>query len=610
MYIRRDKQKLKRGSHRTYLSLAHNVWVEGPMGKKRAKPVVFANLGAEEELDVETVRSMRDAFDRYLARRLREAGLPGEEERAPAAVETQAAAKALRVREKSLRVLASRSYGLRMVLEPIWESLGLKRVLEGFAAGRRLRFPFERVVFGMVLNRLVDPKSKRACNEWLQTDAYFPEAEGWQVDQFYRALDLLESEAEALTDHIEEAVAGRLDPEELRLLLLDTTSSYFASDLDDVERAAVAADWEAHDRGEGREPRTPRPQVVNTPPLRLRGHSKDKRSQQPQVVVGLVCGAGGALLRAQTFPGNQNDQGVTLQMLRQTGAASDTPEVVVMDSGMAGTPNLAELDTLEDEVHRVSAVPLRKSKVGEAILARPGRWRQHPDKADFRLRVVRLEADEAPLGRPELWLATRNLKAKDRQERRLERHLTRVKEELARCDRLDGHGGRVCKLLSHRTLKRYVRPSKDGKRLLLDRDRIAKERRRAGVRLLRSTLVDHPPETSLRAYEALLDVESDFRTFKGPLRLRPMHHRKASRIRAHVLVCALALVCLQELQRRTGRRFAEIAKVFDKVRVIDMVQGDTRFWQRTEWGTDAKEMLEALGVPEGPRTWGARRHAE
>lgn len=58
MYVRHDRQ-LRNGRYVTYLSLAHNVKVESPKGK-RTKPIVFANLGNEDDLSYE-VASGRSA---------------------------------------------------------------------------------------------------------------------------------------------------------------------------------------------------------------------------------------------------------------------------------------------------------------------------------------------------------------------------------------------------------------------------------------------------------------------------------------------------------------------------------------------------------------------
>ncbi|TVQ93298.1 MAG: hypothetical protein EA397_04820 [Deltaproteobacteria bacterium] len=154
MHIRVDRKRLKDGTDRGYVSLAHNVWVEGPMGKKWAKPVIFARLGVEEDLDVEMLRSARGAFDRYLQKRLAREG--GTEDTV-----TEVVAET-RKQAPTLKVLASREYGLWVLVEAAWRSLDLHQSLKRIARKHDIAFDFERVVFGMVRNRLVDPQSKRA----------------------------------------------------------------------------------------------------------------------------------------------------------------------------------------------------------------------------------------------------------------------------------------------------------------------------------------------------------------------------------------------------------------------------------------------------------------
>jgi len=71
-------------------------------------------------------------------------------------------------------------------------------------------------------------------------------------------------------------------------------------------------------------------------------------------------------------------------------------------------------------------------------------------------------------------------------------------------------------------------------RYLLCQERVRQEKLLAGMHLLRTTLVDRDPVEILATHQALLTVEENFRIFKGPLKLRPMHHRLGRRIEAHV----------------------------------------------------------------------------
>jgi hypothetical protein len=598
MFIRSDRKKLADGTPRTYISIAHNVLEETPSGRKRAKPVIFATLGIEEELDLDVVASMSAAFERYLKKRLARAS---PEERARLTGELGAMTKAAPSMRQGLRVLASRTYGLRVLIEAVWRQLGFDDAMRKIARQHDLSIDFERAVFAMVLNRIIDPSSKRACNEWLEDGVYFPEAAGWQVHHLYRVLDVLHQHHDEVQFALGRAAKERLSADDLDLLLMDTTSSWFEMNHDDVELATIDEEHAAADRGEGARPKVPRPQVVNDPPLRKRGHSKDFRPHKPQIVIGLVASPGGQVVSHEVYAGNTSDQSITTDLLAKSRAINELARpVVVMDSGMGGQPNLRAIDAMPGSPHRISGVPLRSLKFAEEqLLSRPGRWRAHSTKEHFTVRVRRFDSDKAPLGRAETWIATRNERERDRVLRRVERHIEQVSEILD----ADPTSKQARGLLHSRRLKRYVKEGAHGERVLLDRGRIRRERRLAGVKVVRTTLMDVDPERVLDAYQRLLDVENNFKVFKHPLALRPMHHRADRRIRAHVTLCVMALMCMREVERQTGRTWAQVAKAFKKMDAVNLEQGDRTFWQRSEWSAEATELLSAVDADPGPLTW-------
>lgn len=601
MFIRRDRKRLVSGEERVHVSFAHNVRVRLPDGRSRPKPIILARLGPEEDLDADTVVQMRNALDRYLRKRF------GDEVADQHTL--QEAAEDIAPLMPGMRMLASRAYGMRVVVEHVYNQLGLKKALRAIQATHAISFPFERVVFAMVLNRLVDPTSKRACNEWVQNEAWFPEAEGLDVHHFYRALDLMELHVDAILAAVGKEAREGCPHNELAMLLIDTTSSYSESEFDDAERKQILEEWQDYWNGEGPEPTSPPPQVVNDPPLRMRGHSKDHRPREPQVKLGLVRTQHGRVVDLQTHAGNVSDQKLTLGLLEAAQSRMEGHRLVaVMDSGMGGNPNLKAIDQLEPRVDRVSAVPFRNSKAAEKhLLMKAGRWRRHPYRDGFVVRDVVLDAETSPSGRPERWVATRNESEARRQRRLLKKEVERVQEALDEDNRVDGHGHPVCRLLANGKRRRLIKKNKRGTRFVLDRDRIRIEERRAGVHVLRSTLVDEPVETTLRAYEAQYRIEGDFRTLKSPLKLRPMHHRATRRIQAHVLMCGLALMVMRELERRTGLSLTDLQRAVGRVRAVQVQQGRTVFWQREEWSPEGREVLTALGIPDGPRTWGAKR---
>jgi hypothetical protein len=103
------------------------------------------------------------------------------------------------------------------------------------------------------------------------------------------------------------------------------------------------------------------------------------------------------------------------------------------------------------------------------------------------------------------------------------------------------HTRAVCALKAHPSFGRFVKELKGGK-LVIDRARVRAEERLDGKYLLTTTDPSLSAEDVALGYKQLAEVERAFRTLKTTLELRPLYHRLPERIRAHVLLCWLALL--------------------------------------------------------------------
>jgi len=85
-------------------------------------------------------------------------------------------------------------------------------------------------------------------------------------------------------------------------------------------------------------------------------------------------------------------------------------------------------------------------------------------------------------------------------------------------------------------------------------------------------------------------------------RLRPGNHRKEARIRAHVLLCWLALLLIRiaenQIPTLTWRRIREELQT---LHVGQFTGNAGQVHQRTELTPDQRDILRALQVPEAPR---------
>ena len=149
-------------------------------------------------------------------------------------------------------------------------------------------------------------------------------------------------------------------------------------------------------------------------------------------------------------------------------------------------------------------------------------------------------------------------------------------------------------------LSRYLRQTTSG-RLSLDRAKIAAEERLDGKYLLTTSDPSLSAEDVALGYKQLLEAERSFRDLKGTLLLRPVFHRKDDRIRAHVLICFLALVIVRLAETRAGETWRMIRAELGQIRQGHFRSADGDFNQTSELTPRQRELHAQLGIPEPPR---------
>ena len=84
----------------------------------------------------------------------------------------------------------------------------------------------------------------------------------------------------------------------------------------------------------------------------------------------------------------------------------------------------------------------------------------------------------------------------------------------------------------------------------IDERALAHARMMDGKLLLVTNMPDHTPAEIVARYKALADIERGFRVLKSEIEIAPVYHRLPERIRAHALICFLALVLYRVLRMR------------------------------------------------------------
>jgi hypothetical protein len=563
MYLRTTPRRNSDGSVVRYLQLAHNTW---DPAAKRSRVQVLYNFGREDEGNRAALQRLVASVTRFL-----------DPDQALAATAGQ-----------GLAFVESRPLGGVWVLEGLWHRLGIDTTMRRLLAGRRLDPSAERVLFALVCNRALAPASKLAAAGWVNDEVAIPGLEHTSDDACYRAMDwLLEIQA-TLEREVFGQVATLLDLE-VDLLFFDTTSTYFQLDEPDEP---VARDQRGHRLPQPSDAAAAKGQA--TAGFRSYGHSKDHRDDLPQIVVGMAVTRTGIPVRMWCWPGSTSDQVLIRQVKDDLRDWTLARVIWVADRGFASAENRRWLR--RGDHHYIIGERLRSgSAEATAALSRQGRYQQVADN----LRVKEVRISDA-----ERFVICYNPEQAERDAAVRQRLLAQLEETIAGTDRLPAtKRAELRGVISTKPgLHRFLRVTPGGL-LRVDQRTVKAEQSLDGKYLLRSSDPQLSAEDIALGYKQLLVVERGWRDMKQVLDLRPVYHRKEERIRAHVLLCWLALLLVRVAETTCDDTWPNLRRELERIKLGTFAGPAGTFQQRTELTSTQRAILAKLQLAEAPRVW-------
>jgi hypothetical protein len=554
VYLRSTPRRNKDGSEVRYLQLAHNVW--DPAAKRSRVQVVY-NFGREEPATREALERLVGSVARHLE--------PG---------------KARAIAAEGLEFTESRPLGGTWALDALWHRLGIGPAMRELLTGRRLDASAERVLFALTANRALAPSSKLAAARWASEDVLIAGLPATTDDACYRAMDWLLQIREALEKRVFDRAAEVLGLE-VDLLFFDTTSTYFVTEEAD---APVARDQQgnpvpggAGDAGNGREAG-----------FRTWGKSKDHRDDLPQIVIGMAVTRDGIPLRVWCWPGNTADSALIRQVKDDLRGWSLSRVIWVADRGFTSAENRRYLR--KGGNHYIIGERLRSgSPEAAAALSRQGRYQEVA--ASLRVKEVRIAEDER-------FVICHNPEGAERDAAIRARMMTQLKELIDGTDALskDKRAELRGVISTKPGLNRYLRVTPGGL-LRIDAARAKAEENLDGKYLLRTSDPAMTAEDIALGYKQLLEVERGWKDMKQVIDLRPVYHRKEERIRAHVILCWLALLLARIAENACAATWPELRRQLDRIQVGTFTGPAGTFRQTAELTKAQRDLLAKLKIP-------------
>jgi len=571
MYLRETRRQNRDGSTVSYLQLAHNER-HPDTGAPTAK--VIHNFGRAETVDRAGLSRLVTSISRFLD--------PAEAVAATVAGDAGG----------QIEVLDSRRLGGAWVLDRLWERLGIGAAVRRVAAGRKIDGALaERVIFALVAQRALEPGSKLACTTWVAQRVFIEHLPGFRDDQAYRAMDFLLDALEEIAAEVFTSVATLLNLD-VDLVFVDTTSTYWEVDVPDELADALREDPVDDEQSSPIEAAT-----------RTFGHSKDHRGDLPQVVIAMAVTRDGIPIRCWTFPGDEADSKIIRRVKDDLTGWNLHRMVWVADRAFASATNRAYLT--RGGGHYIHAEKLRHTNTeAAAALARAGRYKTVA--GNLRVKEVHVapggHGDGDGGARAVRFVLCHNPEQADRDAQvraNLIAHLQKLIDEsdtwtTRRRDELVGS------LKTKPGLRRYLRRTPGGL-LRIDRAAAKREAHLDGKWLLRTSDPTLTPEDLAAAYKQLLAVEHGWRDMKSSLGPRPVHHRRADRIRGHVQLCWLALLLIRVIETTTTLTWRNTRHELDRMHLVTLATSAGTIAQRSLTTPGQRAILASLTLAEPPR---------
>jgi len=438
---------------------------------------------------------------------------------------------------EGLKFLASRQAGDVWALAQLWKQLQLDDLA---SVWRRSKTEVDVLgcLRAMVWNRLSDAQSKLGVLRWLDTVALpsqFALAEMPQHQHLLRAMDVLDDHADALDERLSLLLRPLVD-QDLSVVFYDLTTVGIAGE------SEVAGDVRAH------------------------GMAKSGMVER-QFMLSLVQTADGLPIAHDVHPGNTAEAKTLLPTIRRLLARFPLKRVVLIaDRGLLSLDNLKELDALQEEL-RAEARDVAVQYILAVPAARYGEFAE-----DLRQLAARQDAKQTWTAQLS-WQEQRLVVAHDpemAQRRRQHREETLAElialgqEWSGKLDAQDAGERRRGRPMSDSGAKaRFYHAVKEANmahviKIDLKGDLFAyeiDEARKAYLEMLDGKLLlvtntDTPADEVVQRYKSLADIERGFRVLKSDIEIGPVYHRLPRRIRAHALICFVALILYRVMRMR------------------------------------------------------------
>ncbi len=451
-----------------------------------------------------------------------------------------------------------------LFLQSIYYALQLNKTCRKLKAKYKFKYDINAVLSDLIYARVLEPASK--CSSF-KTAAEFLEKPTYQLHDIYRALDVLGNECDFIQAEVYKN-SRFLGKRNDKILYYDCTNYYFEIEDEDGSKKY--------------------------------GKSKEHRPN-PIVQMGLFMDGDGLPLAFSLFPGNANEQ-TSLKPLEKK---------VLSEFGCQKFIYCSDAGLASENIRVYNHIGERAYIVTQSIKKLPAEDREWAlNKNGFK----RL-SDDKPVDFDDILSDDKNLYYKDEPYTTKKLHQRLIvtyspkyalyqkairEKQVERAEKMIASGKTKKTRRNPNDPARFIGTSavtKDGKKAnihhYLDENKIEEESKYDGLYAICTDLLDDNVDDIIKVSEGRWQIEECFRILKTDFSARPVYLQNENRIKAHFLVCFLALLSYRILEKKLDYKYTS-DEILDTLKSMNFAgieeQGFVPLYKREKITDDLHEV--------------------
>ena len=446
--------------------------------------------------------------------------------------------------------LIRKNYGY-LVYEKMWQELGISRWIKDIKT--RSKIEIEEILKQLVFQRLLTPSSKKSAYD--HRENYVDFRNDLILEDYYRVLDIIYDEKEKLEKHLNSTLKKKFN-RELNVVLYDVTTYYFES--------------------------------VKKDEIKGFGFSKDNKVNQVQVVMGLLIDNNGIPVGYELYPGNTSEFSTLYPVIKDLKEKYKLKKVIVAaDRGLNSGKNLLLLKELGLDYVMAYKLKGAKKEIKEKLFEDG-----YTIEKEFKYKLIE---------------HVKEIRVDGKVEKIQDNLLLGYSEKRAKKDKADRQRllDKADKLLNNPSMmkqelkkggKKFIKVTKGNLDIELDVKQIEEAEKMDGFFAIEYSQKELTGREVREIYGSLWKIEDSFRVLKTNLEARPIFVWSEKRIRAHFLICYLALVIERYLEKllKDNNVNLSTAKIQEAIRNTTLGSVETLMGDYYIKDAESKEYLDII----------------